>query len=140
MGIQKWQSRATPASKQAYIQELQKAESVLMVGDGVNDGPVLAQADIGIAMGQGTALAKSSADVILIHDRLQDLNIFISTANGTRKIIRENMIWAVAYNLVAIPFAAAGLVPPWLAAIGMSTSSLLVVLNSLRLLKWNKTD
>lgn len=140
LGIQKWQSRATPASKQAYIQELQKTESVLMVGDGVNDGPVLAQADIGIAMGQGTALAKSSADVILIHDRLQDLNIFISTANGTRKIIRENMIWAVAYNLVAIPFAAAGLVPPWLAAIGMSTSSLLVVLNSLRLLKWNKTD
>ena len=125
--------RQLPADKLAYVQARQAAgETVAMVGDGSNDAPVLAQADVAIAVGSGSALASRQGDVIIMRPALLPVVDVFRTAQRVRRIIRQNLTWALAYNLTAVPLAAAGLVPPWLAAIGMSCSSLLVVLNSLR--------
>jgi Cu2+-exporting ATPase len=124
----------SPARKLEYIQELQaRGQRVAMVGDGLNDAPVLAAADCSFAVNQATDLAKSSADVILLNPSLDGLSRAFDSARRCRRIVRQNIGWALGYNLLAIPIAAAGMVPPWAAAIGMSASSLLVVLNSLRL-------
>lgn len=133
-GIRNIRSGASPEDKLSYIRQLQaKGERIIMVGDGVNDIPVLAGADISIAMGNATDLAKTSADAILMSGQLQRIAEGISLTRKTQRIIRQNLGWALAYNLTALPLAAAGMIPPYLAAIGMSASSLIVVLNALRL-------
>ena len=104
-----------------------------MVGDGINDAPVLSGADASIAPADSALLAQTSADVIMLGDQLEPVVTAIEVSRKTIRIVRQNLAWAVLYNVTALPLAVAGLVPPWLAAIGMSASSLIVVLNALRL-------
>ncbi|KDM91447.1 heavy metal translocating P-type ATPase [Photobacterium galatheae] len=128
-------SGATPQGKLNYLQKLDKHHITLMIGDGVNDAPVLAGAHLSLAMGSGTDIAKSSADMVLLGDHLNRILEARKLAMKTRKIIRENLSWALGYNLVILPLAVAGLVAPYIAVLGMSASSIIVVSNSLRLLK-----
>lgn len=134
LGIAEYRSGATPADKLAYVRELQAQGAIVaMVGDGVNDAPVLAQAQVSIAPGSGTELAQVGADIILMTDRLAALAEISGSARRTLRVIRQNLGWAVAYNAVALPLAMAGMVTPLVAALGMSVSSLIVVANALRL-------
>lgn len=134
LGISDARGGLTPDAKLAVLQQLhQDGHRVLMLGDGVNDVPVLAGADISVAMGSATDLAKTSADAVLLSNRLGSLVQAFAMARRTRRIIVENLAWASLYNGLVLPFAAAGLVTPLWAAFGMSVSSLLVVLNALRL-------
>lgn len=134
LGIDEARGGLTPADKLVRLQAMQAAGArVLMLGDGVNDVPVLAAADISIAMGSATDLAKTSADAVLLSNRLQSLVSAFQVARRSRRIIIENLAWASLYNGLILPFAAVGWVTPLWAALGMSASSLLVVLNALRL-------
>jgi len=134
LGIDHCQGGMTPQDKQQAIEKLQADGAVVvMVGDGVNDAPGLGQAHLGIAMGSGTDLAQTSADAVLLGDRLPALVPAFRMAERTAGIIKQNLRWAVGYNLAILPPAALGFVPPWLAALGMSLSSLVVVINALRL-------
>ena len=133
-----WQGSCSAEDKLAYIEKLQSAgHSVIMVGDGLNDAPVLAAADCSFAVNGATDLAKSRADALLLKPDLGLLLTALEKARRTRRIVRQNITWALGYNGLAVPLAALGLVPPWAAAVGMSLSSLLVVGNSLRLGKDN---
>lgn len=124
----------TPDDKLAVLQQLRaEGRTILMIGDGVNDVPVLAAADISVAMGSATDLAKTSADAVLLSNRLLAVVEAFGLADRTRRIIVENLAWAGLYNGLVLPFAALGWVTPLWAAAGMSVSSLVVVLNALRL-------
>lgn len=134
IGIDDVAAGLSPQEKLARVRELQnRGEVVAMVGDGINDTPVLSGADVSIAMGDGAQAARASADMILIGNDLSNLAEGTAIARRTLSVIRQNLLWAATYNLLAIPAAAAGFVAPWMAAIGMSASSLLVVANSMRL-------
>ena len=134
LGIESAHGGMTPTDKLNHLQRLQdEGHRVLMLGDGVNDAPVLAAADISVAMGSATDLAKTSADAVLLSNRLDSLAQAFVVARRSRRIIIENLAWASLYNGLVLPFAAIGWVTPLWAALGMSASSLLVVLNALRL-------
>ncbi len=134
-GIAEFSARCSPAHKLAEVQAMQATgRRVAMIGDGVNDAPVLAAADVSIAMGRGAALAQVGADMLLMNDRIQAVPEAVALARRTLRIARQNLVWAAGYNLGSLPLAALGFIPPWLAALGMSISSVGVVLNALRLL------
>lgn len=133
-GITQVHAGLRPEEKLAHVKVIQARGGVVVaVGDGVNDAPLLAGADVSVAMASGADLTRARADVILLSGRLADLRAGVRLAAKASRIVRQNLAWAVAYNLVALSAAATGYVAPWLAAIGMSASSLLVVTNASRL-------
>ncbi len=141
LGIDSFAAGCTPQDKLDHLKQLQADGAVVvMVGDGINDAPILAGADASIAPAHSALLAQTSADVIMVGDLLRPVVTAIETARRTLRIVRQNFAWAIGYNVTALPLAVAGLVPPWLAAIGMSLSSLIVVLNALRLSRVGSTD
>lgn len=134
MGIANPHARQSPEDKLALVRAMQREGRVVaMVGDGLNDAPVLAGADVSLAIGDGAALAQRSADLVLSGTSLGNVPAAIEIARRTHRIVRQNLAWAIGYNLLALPLAAAGMVTPWLAALGMALSSLAVTANALRL-------
>ncbi len=138
VGIEDVVANASPEDKLNYLKSLGNSDVTMMVGDGINDAPTLAGAHLSVAMGGGTDVAKASADLVLLGDRLDKLLKARELALKTRKIIRENLAWSLGYNVLILPLAVAGLVAPYIAVVGMSASSIIVVSNSLRLLKEEK--
>jgi P-type Cu2+ transporter len=140
-GIQQYRARCTPEQKLTHMQAMQAiGHRVAMVGDGVNDAPVLGAADLAIAMGRGAALAHTSADMILVSEDLDAIPRAVRLSRRMLRIARQNLGWSALYNFGSVPLAAVGLVPPWLAALGMSLSSMAVVLNAARLLPRRRTS
>lgn len=136
LSIANWLSKHTPEQKLAVIKEAQHlGHTVLMVGDGINDAPVLAQADVSVTLGVSSDLAKSSADVVLLDNSLDKINVVFNIAKRCKNKIKQNIGWAIGYNILVLPLAVSGILTPWMAVIGMSLSSLIVVINSIRLLK-----
>lgn len=134
LGIGTVEAGMSPQDKLDYVTRLQAGGAVVaMVGDGVNDAPVLARAQVSVALGDGAQLARAQADLALLSEHLAPLGQAWRVAQRCLHVIRQNLAWAIAYNLAALPLAMAGWITPWMAGIGMSGSSLLVVLNSLRL-------
>ena len=134
LGITDVHARQAPEQKLAFVRALQaQGRRVAMVGDGLNDAPVLAGADVSLAVADGAALAQRAADLVVTHPSLMRVAESVALARRTRRIIRQNLAWALGYNVLALPLAAAGLVTPWLAALGMAASSLTVTINALRL-------
>jgi Cu2+-exporting ATPase len=134
VGIRHAHGLCTPEDKLAHVRALQgDGRQVVMVGDGMNDGPVLACANVSIAMGQAVPLAQAKADFIIPGARLPAVAALLRHARRTRAVVRQNLSWAALYNAVCVPLAVLGFMPPWLAGLGMAASSLLVVVNSARL-------
>jgi P-type Cu2+ transporter len=134
LGIASWRARASPADKLTELGTLRaQGARVLAVGDGVNDAPVLAGAHVGVALASGAEIARASSDIVLAGERLSALVTARRIARQTVAVIQQNQRWALLYNLTAMPLAALGFVPPWLAALGMSFSSLCVIGNALRI-------
>jgi Cu2+-exporting ATPase len=133
LGVERAFAHQTPDSKRSWVAGQQSAgHRVAMLGDGLNDAPVIAQADVSIALAGGSMLAQARADFIVLHSRLADVEFALAVAHRARRIVRQNLVWAFAYNIVIIPLAAFGFVSPAVAAAGMAASSLAVVANALR--------
>lgn len=133
-GIEWCFGECTPEAKLAHVRGLQReGHRVMMVGDGMNDGPVLAAADVSMAMGQAVPLAQARADFIMAGNRLPSVAALVEQARRTRSVVRQNLLWAAIYNAACVPLAVLGYMPTWLAGFGMAASSLLVVANSARL-------
>eukprot|EP01093_Parvamoeba_rugata_P003473 TRINITY_DN145_c0_g1_i2.p2 TRINITY_DN145_c0_g1~~TRINITY_DN145_c0_g1_i2.p2 ORF type:complete len:801 (+),score=186.72 TRINITY_DN145_c0_g1_i2:23395-25797(+) len=125
----------SPEKKYAQVHTLQQqGRKVMMMGDGINDAPVLASADVAVAVGNATDVAKTAADVILLGDSLLSVPTLFSVAQQAKRKIQQNIAWSVGYNVVILPFAVSGVLSPWMAVVGMSLSSIIVVTNSTRLL------
>lgn len=136
LGINQRFGVMSPSDKVSWVRARQgEGARILMVGDGINDAPVLTCANVSVSFSQATDLARQSSDFILLNDDLRTLTRLINLANRTTSIIRQNLSWALGYNILAVPAAAFGFVPPWAAAIGMSVSSFIVVFNALRMTK-----
>ena len=136
LGIAHYVASATPEDKLTYVQQLQASgKRVLMLGDGINDAPVLAAANVSVAVAGSADVARDGADVVLLNDDFAALPNMLAQATKTKTVIRQNLVWATLYNALVVPLAMAGWVTPWIAAIGMSASSLIVVSNALRLRK-----
>jgi len=133
LGLDKASGGISPQGKLDYLNTLPASDNAIMVGDGINDVPVLARAPISIAIGSASDLAKTHADAILLNQNLESLGQLITQARRTKTIIRQNLAWSLIYNTSVLPLAAIGVLPPWAAAIGMSASSVIVVFNALRL-------
>lgn len=134
VGIDRFKSQCTPDNKLAYLRQLQNAgHQVVMVGDGLNDGPILAGANVSFALGHASALAQAKADFVIMGDHVGAVGIAHGLALRMRAVIGQNLGWALAYNAACIPLAVLGYLPAWLAGLGMAASSLVVVLNALRL-------
>jgi Cu2+-exporting ATPase len=134
LGIQRYAALQTPQAKLEGLSARQAGGDVVAaVGDGINDAPLLAQADVSIAMVAGSQLAQASADIVFTGDDLRVLARLPRLAQTIRGVVRQNLVWAALYNVVALPLAAFGVLAPWMAALGMSLSSLVVVGNALRL-------
>jgi Cu2+-exporting ATPase len=141
VGVTDATARCSAKEKLARLLNLQQQRKrVAVIGDGVNDAPVLAAANVSIAMGRGAALAHASAGLVLVHDNLAALPQAVKLARRTLSIARQNLLWSAVYNFGSLPLAAFGLIPPWLAALGMSLSSVAVVLNSTRLLPRSRSE
>jgi Cu2+-exporting ATPase len=140
LGLADARARCTPQDKLDAVLALQAAGGkVTMVGDGINDAPVLAAADVSVALGSAAALAQARADLIVMGNRLSELPRVLEDARRTLRIVRQNLWWALGYNVCSVPLALAGWMPPWVAGLGMAGSSLLVVLNALRLTRVRDT-
>lgn len=135
LGIDDVRSGMRPQDKLSAVKALQVKGPVLMVGDGINDAPVLAQADASVTFASGTELAQAGSDVVILNGRLHALQSLLNTGRLTRRIIRQNLMWALLYNAIILPLAVTGQVGPLWAMLGMSMSSLVVVSNSLRLMR-----
>lgn len=135
VGIEAAFAKLLPAGKLEKIRSLRLAGALMMVGDGINDAPSLAAADVGVTLGSATDIAKESADVTIIGDHLEKIPWFIHFSRRVLSTIRWNLVWAFGYNAVGIAFAVAGLLEPILAAIAMVLSSLFIILNSRRLIR-----
>lgn len=133
-GIEEAQAQCTPSGKLQRITELQgQGHCVAMVGDGLNDGPVLARADVSFSMASAVPLSRAQADLVLMGERLGEVADSLLRARGAMRVVRQNLLWAAVYNAVCVPLAVAGMLPAWLAGLGMAASSLLVVANASRL-------
>lgn len=139
-GIDEAWGQHTPEAKLAHVRGLQqRGRHVVMVGDGMNDGPVLACADVSVAMGQAVPLAQAKSDFIVLGGQLAAVPALLRHARRAHAIVRQNLWWAALYNAVCVPLAVLGFMPAWLAGLGMAASSLLVVLNSARLARMPET-
>lgn len=135
-GITQFHAGLSPAQKYQFVADLQAhGKRVMMVGDGMNDGPALSLANVSVAMGQGAPISQTRSDALLMSNRLLDLSFAMRVARLSYRLIRQNLGWALLYNVLAVPAAVLGYLEPWHAALGMSLSSLLVVLNGLRILR-----
>ena len=140
VGIAEWQAQLRPENKAALVRRLQADGLVAMVGDGVNDAPALATADVGVAIGSGTGVAMAASAITLVHGDVGAVADAIGLSRATLRIIRQNLAWAFAYNLALVPLAVANVLPPVLAALAMAMSSVTVVANALRLRRFSRTS
>ena len=133
-------AQCSPADKLNAVRSYQaQGDRILMLGDGINDSPVLAQVNVSVSVGNASDLAKNASDILFLQPSIASLPLLLALAQRCKIVIKQNFMWALGYNLLILPFGIAGFLTPWMAALGMSLSSLIVVYNSSRLLKFEST-